>query len=92
VQSISQTKGAIGYVGLAYLETNVKALKVSYDGGKTFVSPTVENAMNKTYPISRPLYYYYLNSIEAAVKPFVDFILSAEGQKIVREIGYVPVK
>jgi phosphate transport system substrate-binding protein len=92
VQSVSQTKGAIGYVGLAYLETTVKPLKVSYDKGATYVTPTVESAMNKTYPISRPLYYYYLNSIETAVKPFVDFILSVEGQKIVREIGYVPVK
>jgi phosphate transport system substrate-binding protein len=92
VQSVSQTKGAIGYVGLAYLESDVKAIKVSYDKGATYVAPSVENAQNKTYPISRPLYYYYLNSIETAVKPFVDFILSTEGQKIVREIGYVPVK
>jgi phosphate transport system substrate-binding protein len=92
VQSVSQTKGAIGYVGLAYLETNVKALKVSYDKGVTYVIPSVDNAMNKTYPITRPLYYYYLNTTEKAVKPFIDFILSTEGQKIVREIGYVPVK
>ena len=92
VQSVSQTKGAIGYVGLAYLETNIKALKVSYDKGTTYVDPTVDNAMNKTYPITRPLYYYYLNSTEKSVKPLIDFILSTEGQNIVREIGYVPVK
>jgi phosphate transport system substrate-binding protein len=92
VQSVSQTRGAIGYVGLAYLESDIKALKVSYDQGKTFVDPTVEHAMDKTYPISRPLYYYYLNSTAKAVQPFVDFILSAEGQKIVKEVGYVSVK
>lgn len=92
VQSVSQTKGAIGYVGLAYLGSDVKALKVSYDQGKTFVNPNVENAMNKTYPISRPLYYYYLNASEKAIQPFIDFILSAEGQKIVKEVGYVPIK
>lgn len=92
VQSVSQTKGAIGYVGLAYLETNVKALKVSYDKGTTYVEATVENAMNKSYPITRPLYYYYLNSAEKAVKPLMDFIMSTEGQKIVKEVGYVPVK
>jgi phosphate transport system substrate-binding protein len=91
VQSVSQTKGAIGYVGIAYLENTVKALKVSYDKGTTFVAPTVENAMNKSYPISRPLYYYYLNTTEKAVKPFVDFILSTEGQQIVKEVGYVPI-
>jgi phosphate transport system substrate-binding protein len=92
VQSVSQTKGAIGYVGLAYLEGDIKSLKVSYDKGSTYVVPSVDNALNKTYPITRPLYYYYLNTTEKTVKPFVDFILSAEGQKIVREIGYVPVK
>jgi phosphate transport system substrate-binding protein len=90
VQSVSQTKGAIGYVGLAYLETNIKPIKVSYDG-KTYVQPSIENAMNKTYPISRPLYYYYLKSSDQLVKPFIDFILSPEGQKIVKEIGYVPL-
>jgi phosphate transport system substrate-binding protein len=91
VQSVSQTKGAIGYIGLAYIETNVKALKVSYDKGATYVTPSTENAMNKSYPITRPLYYYYLNSTEKAVKPFIDFILSSEGQQIVKEVGYVPV-
>jgi phosphate transport system substrate-binding protein len=92
IQSISQTKGAIGYVGLAYVNKDVKALKVSYDKGKTFVAPTMETAMNKTYPIVRPLYYYYLTSSEKTVKPFIDFILSAQGQKIVDQVGYVPLK
>jgi phosphate transport system substrate-binding protein len=91
VQSVSQTTGAIGYIGLAYINKDVKALKVSYDQGKTYVAPAVETAKNKTYPITRPLYYYYLTSIEKTVKPYVDFILSAEGQKIVLEEGYVPL-
>jgi phosphate transport system substrate-binding protein len=48
--------------------------------------------MNKTYPITRPLYFYYLTKTEPSVKPFVDFILSAEGQKIAKDEGYVPLK
>ncbi len=92
VQSVSQTKGAIGYIGLAYSDKSVKSLNVSYDQGKTFVVPTVANVMNLSYPISRPLYYYYQVSVEKNVKPFVDYILSAEGQAIVKEIGYVPLK
>ena len=91
VQSISQTKGAIGYVGYAYVEKDVKALKVSFDKGKTFVSPSLETAKDKSYPITRPLYYYYLSTAEKAVKPFIDYCLSAEGQKIVQEVGYVPL-
>jgi phosphate transport system substrate-binding protein len=92
VQSVSQTKGAIGYVGLAYADKSVKSLKVSYDKGVTFVVANTENAMNMTYPITRPLYYYYLATTEKTVKPFVDFILSAEGQKLVKVEGYVPIK
>ncbi len=92
VQSVSQTKGAIGYIGLAYVEKNVKALNVSYDKGKTFVTPTVETAMSKAYPITRPLYYYFLTSIEKTVTPFLNYIKSTEGQKIVLKVGYVPLK
>lgn len=92
IQSVSQTKGAIAYVGLAYLSNRVKPLAVSYDSGKTFVKPTVQTAKNKTYPIVRPLYFYYLAKDEAKVKDFLDFLLSSEGQKIVEETGYVPIK
>ena len=47
IQSVSQTKGAIGYVGLAYVSPRVKTLSVSYDGSH-YAAPTVENATNKT--------------------------------------------
>ncbi len=92
IQSVSQTKGAIGYVGYAYVEKEVKALKVSYDKGKTYVAPTMATAKDKTYPIVRPLYYYYLATAEKTIKPFVDFCLSPEGQKIVEQVGYIPLK
>lgn len=92
VQSVGQTKGAIGYIGLAYMDKAVKDLKVSYDKGKTYVEGTVENAKSKIYPITRPLYYYYLTKDENKVKPFVDYILSADGQKTVSDVGYVPLK
>jgi phosphate transport system substrate-binding protein len=91
IQSVSQTRGAIGYVGLAYLNPNVKAIPVSYDQGKTFVEPSIANAKNETYPIVRPLYYYYVTRSEAIVKPFIDYLLSAEGQKIVTEIGFITI-
>ena len=92
IQSISQTRGAIGYVGMAYLNKDVKALNVSYDQGKTFVAPTIANAKNETYPIVRPLYFYYDTTAESKVKSFLDFILSDKGQKIVSEIGFITVK
>lgn len=92
IQSVSQTEGAIGYVGLAYINDTVKPVHVSYDGGNSFVAPSFENAKNKSYPVVRPLLYYYTDATEQKVKPFLDFILSEKGQKIVEEIGYIPVR
>jgi len=92
VQSVSQTKGGIGYIGLAYLNKEVKAIHVSYDKGATYTEPSVANAKNKTYPIVRPLFYYYEAKSEAAVKPYIDFVLSPAGQQIVSDIGFITLK
>lgn len=91
VQSVSQTEGAIGYIGLAYETKEVKHLAISYDKGANYVAPSIENAQNGTYPVSRPLFYYYDVKNEAAVDPFVKFILSDEGQQVVKQTGYVPL-
>jgi len=92
IQSVSQTKGAIGYVGLAYVNNSVKAINVSYDKGKKYVTPSVANAKDKSYPIVRPLYYYYTTNMESKVKPFIDFVIGADGQKLVLDMGYVTLK
>lgn len=91
IQSVSQTKGAIGYVGLAYLNKRVKPVAISYDG-KEYVLPTMENGIRKLYPVVRPLYYYYNNKDQNRVSPFIDYILSVEGQNIIKKGGYIPVK
>ena len=91
IQSVSQTKGAIGYVGLAYVSPRVKTLSVSYDGSY-YATPTIENATNKTYPIVRPLYYYYNVKNKEQVSPLIQFILSSDGQDIIKKSGYIPVK
>lgn len=92
VQAVGQTKGAIGYIGLAYETKEVKQLAVSYDQGKTFVEPSVASAKDKTYPISRPLYFMFDKTNAAKVKSVIDYALSDAGQKTVSEIGYVPLK
>lgn len=89
IQSISQTKGAIGYVGLAYVNPKVKAVELSWDGGATYVKAKLDETQ---YPIKRPLYYYYLKDAESQVIKFLEYTLSAEGQKIVYEIGFIPAK
>lgn len=92
VQSVGQTTGAIGYVGMAYADQSVRALSVSYDQGKTFVQPSLLTAKDKTYPVSRPLYYFYDASKAALVKPYIDYVLSDAGQKVLSDVGYVTVK
>jgi phosphate transport system substrate-binding protein len=91
VQSVSQTPGAIGYVGFVYVNKKVKSLPVSFDN-KIFVSPTVANAKNNTYPITRSLFFYSSTVSDKKFKPFFDYILSKEGQTFVSSTGFVPIK
>lgn len=90
VQSVNQTLGAIGYVGLAYLNKEVKAIHVSYDG-ENFVEPTIENAKNNTYPIVRPLYFYHEKDTNDNLERFIQYTLSPTGQKLIEEIGFITV-
>ena len=85
VQAVSKNKNALGYVGIGYLDASTKALKV--DG----IEATAENAKSKKFPISRDLYIYTNGEPAGAVKGLVDFLLSAEGQKLVKEAGFVPL-
>ena len=92
IQSVKQTKGAIGYIGLAYLNRYVKPLAVSYDGGEHYAVPSVQTAADGSYPIVRPLYYYYDAAKEQTVSSFISYALSPVGQKSVLEQGFVPVR
>lgn len=89
-QTIQQTPGAIGYVSIGYLDSDVKALDIRQNG--TTVSPTIENVMGKSYPVSRALYMMTNGEPSAAEKAFLDFILGPEGQKLVKEEGFVPLQ
>lgn len=88
-QTIAQTPGAIGYVGLGYVDDTVKALKIDVDG--TAVEPTVANVLNNAYPLSRSLNMFTKGEATGLAKDYIDFILSPEGQKIVEEEGFVPL-
>ena len=83
-QTISQTKGAVGYVGLGYIDNNVKALKVNG------IEPTVANVMSGTYPIARNLNMFTDGEPTGLALEFLNFIDSDEGQAIVGEEGFVP--
>lgn len=88
---VANTPGAIGYSGMGYTTGDVKMLKVSRKKGEPGVTPSVENARNNTYPITRPLQIYTLGEPKGAVKEYMDWIDSKEGQQVVLDLGYVPV-
>ncbi|MBI1224316.1 MAG: phosphate ABC transporter substrate-binding protein PstS family protein [Bacteroidetes bacterium] len=92
VQSVGQTKGAIGYIGLAYLTKKIKPLAVSFDGGRSFMLPSIDGARDGSYPITRPLYYLFATKNETKLGAFVDYVLSETGQKNIAETGFVPLK
>ncbi|MEM2786369.1 MAG: substrate-binding domain-containing protein, partial [Candidatus Nitrosotenuis sp.] len=93
VMGVAGDEAALGYFGYAYYEENVDKLKlVAIDGGGGPVAPSPETINNGSYaPLSRPLFIYV--SVAAAARPevqaFVQYILSVEGSKLVRQVGYI---
>jgi phosphate transport system substrate-binding protein len=91
VNAVKKDKYGIGYGGAAYA-TGVKHCKVKKDSNSLPYLPTEENIANNKYPITRYLYMYLRNRPTGELKKYIDWILSPEGQKIVTEVGYFPVK
>lgn len=85
-QAVAGNKNAIGYVGIGYLNDKLKGLKV---GG---ITASAKTAMDKSYPIARGLNMYTRGEPKGMVKDFIEFVLSPEGQKIVKEEGFVVLK
>ena len=83
---VARTPGAIGYVGLGYVSDAVKAIEV--DG----VMPTRDSVLRNKYAISRPLFMYTVGVPQGDIKKFMEFLKGPEGQKIVSEEGFVPLK
>ena len=86
VSTIATTPGAIGYAGLGYLNDTVNAVKINR------VMPSKKTIQNGSYPIARTLHMYTNGAPKGLAKRYIDFILSAEGQKIVEEQGFISVK
>ena len=84
--TVARTPGAIGYVGLGFLSSSVKAVEI--DG----VIPSKETVLNNKYPIGRPLFMYTNGVPQGLAKELIDFIKSQEGQKLVEEDGFVGLK
>lgn len=86
LQTVAKNPYAVGYDGIGYLNDSVKGVKV---GG---IEATKDTALSGTYPISRYLFMYTNGEPAGDAKAFIDFVKSADGQKIVEQVGFVPVQ
>ena len=84
--AVAETPLGIGYISYPYLDPTIKALAIDD------VAPTMENFKAGTYPMLRPLYKVTRGEPTGLVKDFLDFVLSPEGQRIVEQKGFIPVK
>ncbi|MEF3168777.1 MAG: phosphate ABC transporter substrate-binding protein PstS family protein [Deltaproteobacteria bacterium] len=95
VQSVTASKNGIGYSGIGYRTAGVKTVPLAAKAGEKFVEPNEENALNGTYPLSRPLYIYVNKAPNKPLPPleqeFIKLVLSKEGQEIVVKDGFVPL-
>ena len=89
---VAQNQDAIGYYGMGYITEKEKAIKVAKDKSSPFEAPTMENVIKGAYPISRPLLMYSKGEPKGLVKAFIDYVLSASGQEVVKKLDFVPVK
>jgi phosphate transport system substrate-binding protein len=91
VNAVKKDINGIGYGGAAYA-VGVKHAKVKKDANSPAYMPTPETIAKNQYPITRYLYMYLRNRPTGETKKYIDWILGQEGQRVVTEIGYFPIK
>ena len=92
ISEVRDNPNAIGYDGLGYVTDEVKMLALAKDVTKGFVLPSETTANDGSYPISRNLFMYTRGEPVGEIRDYLDWILSTEGQSIVSQLGFVPIK
>jgi phosphate transport system substrate-binding protein len=88
---VRDNPNAIGYDGLGYVTPDVKVVAVAAADGSEYVLPSAQTVNTGRYPIARDLYMYTAGQPTGAEADYLNWILSAEAQEIVTELGFVPV-
>jgi phosphate transport system substrate-binding protein len=91
VNAVKKDINGIGYGGAAFSK-GIEICKVKRDDKSIGYEPNAETIKKNQYPISRYLYMYVRNRPTGAIKQFIDWIISAEGQNLVVQMGYFPVR
>lgn len=91
VNAVAKDRNGIGYGGAAYGK-GIRELKVKKDAASQAYSPSIENIKSGTYPITRFLFMYVKNRPTGRMKEYIDWTLGDEGQQVVKEVGYFPIR
>lgn len=91
VNAVSKDKNGIGYGGAAY-GRGIREVALKADEGSTAYEPSAENVKSGAYPVTRFLYMYVRTRPTGALKAYIDWILSDEGQSVVESVGYFPLR
>jgi phosphate transport system substrate-binding protein len=92
VQAVGKDRQGVGYSGIGYRTSDVRAVPLAKTENDNPVEPTFENALNKSYPLGRTLYIYVAKKpgepLTPVVREFIRFVLSKQGQEIVVKDGF----
>ena len=95
VQSVSASLNGIGYSGIGYTTSSVRAIPLTKSADKPFVEASAENAVNGSYPLARFLYVYVNKApgeeLDPITSEFLKMVLSKQGQEVVVKDGYIPL-
>ncbi|MGK7295541.1 MAG: PstS family phosphate ABC transporter substrate-binding protein [Candidatus Wenzhouxiangella sp. M2_3B_020] len=95
VQGVTESLNGIGYSGIGYMTSGIKALALKPEAGDECVDPTAENASTGEYPLARLLYVYVNKKPNEPLPPlereFFKLVLSKQGQEVVVRDGYIPL-
>ncbi len=91
IAEVQDNPNAIGYDGLGYITPEVKMVAVQDKDGGEYVLPSIASVNDGSYAISRDLYMYTSGEPQGVLRAYLDWILTAEAQKIVQDLGFVPV-
>jgi phosphate transport system substrate-binding protein len=87
---VAQNPNAIGYDGLGYVTPEQKMIAVARAAAGPYVLPSAATVLDKSYPVSRPLYMYTAGEPTGAIKQYLDWIMGS-GQSLVTDLGFVPL-
>jgi phosphate transport system substrate-binding protein len=94
INEVRQNPNVIGYDGLGYVPPDLmnSVIAVARDASGLYVIPSIATVNDNSYPVARDLYMYTAGEPAGAIKDYINWILSAEAQAIVADLGFVPIK